>query len=237
MHFVYLITNLASGKVYIGQTNEPVARWAKHRWSGSVGEPNGQLITRAIKKYGTDSFTFQVIATCRTQDDVNYLEELLIAQYDSMNLNVGYNLDPGGKNSPRSSGTRQKISEALTKRYETHDGWAKGRVMPKEHRLAISAASMGKAGTNNGKTFSEETKRKMSEAMTGKKASDETRKKLSESHAGQIPVNRKLTMEIAEEIRYTYSTTKISQKALGLQYGLSQPTVNDILKNKTYKKA
>lgn len=168
MFYIYIITNSLNGKVYIGQTNSPALRWSQHKYTARTEAFPVQLITRAIKKYGEGSFAFEVIAAAKTQDDCNELEQILITQYDALNLDVGYNLDPGGKNGPRSPETVSKITESLRRHYAEHDGWAKGRVMPEGHRKAIAEASVGKTGTNKGKKFSEETKAKMSASMVGK---------------------------------------------------------------------
>ena len=55
----------------------------------------------------------------------------------------------------------------------------------KEVSEAKSKAMKGKPGPNKGKKFSEETRKKLSEAHKGKKLSEETRKKLSEGHKGK----------------------------------------------------
>jgi DNA-binding MarR family transcriptional regulator len=96
---------------------------------------------------------------------------------------------------------------------------------------------MGKIGTNKGKKFSEEWKNKISNSLMGKSLSSEHIKHLSESHIGNIAANRKLTLEQVREIRNRYNTTKITQKELGKQYGLSQATINDIVRNLTYREA
>lgn len=235
MHFIYLITNLVNNKVYIGQTNDPALRWSQHKWTARNEATPVQVITRSIRKYGAEAFRFEVIATCRTQDDCNVTEELLISQYSSRDLQIGYNIDPGGKNGPRAPETLKKISASLQAHYAEHDSKRKGMTLSESHKKAISAASIGKAGTNTGKKFSAETRSKMSKARDGIVFSEEHKRKLSESHMGHAAPNRKLTLEIAQQMRGEYSAGGISQKALAVKYGLSQPTVNDILRNKTYK--
>ncbi|HEY5267790.1 MAG TPA: hypothetical protein VII94_01495 [Candidatus Saccharimonadales bacterium] len=65
---------------------------------------------------------------------------------------------------------------------------------------------------------------------------EETIKKLSESHLGQIAPNRKLTFETAEMIREEYKVGSITQKQLGVKYGLSQDCIFKIIKYRTYTK-
>lgn len=98
------------------------------------------------------------------------------------------------------------------------------------------SANDKKAGPNLGKKFSDETKKKMSEAKLGREFSEEHRKALSEAHMGQVAPNRKMTVEQAEEIRAEYATGKIFQKDLAIKYGTTQSVICSIVKNKTYKK-
>lgn len=235
MHYLYRITNTENKKVYIGQTNNPSLRWSQHRSNAKYDRGN-QVITRAISKYGVNSFEFDVIATCLTQDDVDITEEQMIRQYDSRNNEKGYNVDVGGNTSPRTPEISKKISDALQKHYETHDGWLKGGNLTEEWKENISKASIGKEGTNVGKTFNDEWRKKISASLTGKTLSEEHIKNLSESHKGNIPSNRKITLEIAEQIRTEYSLGNITQKQLGVKYGLSQDCIFKIIKKRTYIK-
>jgi group I intron endonuclease len=235
MHYLYKITNTENKKVYIGQTNNPSLRWSQHKSNAKYDRGN-QVITRAISKYGVNSFEFDVIATCLTQDDVDIVEEQMIRQYDSRNKEKGYNIDTGGNTSPRTPEVLKKISDALHKHYETHNGWLKGGTLTEEWKENISKSSIGKEGTNTGKTFSDEWRNKISASLTGKTLSEEHIKNLSESHKGNIPSNRKITLEIAEQIRTEYSLENITQKQLGVKYGLSQDCIFKIIKRRTYIK-
>src|SRR3989304_9525917 len=126
MFYAYKITNKINNKVYIGQTNNLSLRWAQHKYN-AIKHINAQVITRAISKYEIKGFEFSCIASCKTQDDVDETEIELIRQYDCL-APKGYNIDTGGK-SPRSPETLKKISIALNRYYETHDGHLKGKKL------------------------------------------------------------------------------------------------------------
>lgn len=211
VHYLYKITNTENNKIYIGQTNDPARRWSGHKSAAKYrGE---QVITRAITKYGHDKFTFEVIVSCQTQSDVDYLEEAVIQQYDARNKTVGYNVDIGGRTSPRTPEIIQKMSEGLRKYYETHDGWNKGGTLTEEWKQKISEAHMGLPGTNLGKTFSQEWSANLSKSTAGKP-------QLSK---------RKFSEEVEQEICRLYVEEEKSTYALGKQFECQRTTIASIL--------
>lgn len=102
---VYKITNNVNGKVYIGQSVNIKERVRKHL----RGSTNG-ILSKAISKYGEDSFESSILVFCKP-DDLNYYERAFIVMYDSFGVN-GYNLTSGGHDQhTRSDETSRKISE------------------------------------------------------------------------------------------------------------------------------
>ena len=150
MRYLYKITNTMNNKIYIGQTVNPSQRWWQHRNAASKNHPS-MIIARAIKKYGNNAFDFEIIAQCQTLDDANFMEEHLIQQYDSRNPEKGYNIRPGGNNSPITEITRQKISVTMLNR------------TPEEKKSIYSLVS----DKLTGHEVSMETKQKISEALIG----------------------------------------------------------------------
>lgn len=95
--YIYQITNLINGKIYIGQTNNYHKRWSNHRTS-----KNDTVISRAIQKYGVENFSFEVLMKGLTEEEANRQEIALIKQKKSKVPN-GYNVADGGKNIINSS--------------------------------------------------------------------------------------------------------------------------------------
>ena len=63
---IYKITNNIDGKCYIGQSIDINNRWIKHRSKPfQVNDKSyNTYLYRAIRKYGLDNFTFEVIEKC-----------------------------------------------------------------------------------------------------------------------------------------------------------------------------
>jgi len=86
-HVIYKLTS-PSGKIYIGRTSEFKQRMKSHKYNALTKCANNSLY-RAIRKYGWDNFTKEIIATAPTQETAQFLEEVLIKQFDS--VKCGYN--------------------------------------------------------------------------------------------------------------------------------------------------
>lgn len=83
---IYKIENLINHKVYIGQSIHIKRRWSEHKQKN-----NKSVIGQAIKKYGVENFSFEVLEECEVQD-LGKRESYYIQKYDSM-IPKGYNID------------------------------------------------------------------------------------------------------------------------------------------------
>jgi len=82
---IYKIENLLNHKVYIGQSIHIERRWMEHcRLSTS------SVISDAIKKYGKENFSFQVLEECKVEE-LDKKEIYYIHKFNSLVPN-GYNV-------------------------------------------------------------------------------------------------------------------------------------------------
>lgn len=90
--YIYTITN-PKGKVYIGQTVNPIKRKSKYKTLDCKGQVK---IYNSIRKYGWDNHKFEIIQTLNdcTNEELNTLEIAFIKEYNS--LRDGLNLHTGG---------------------------------------------------------------------------------------------------------------------------------------------
>src|ERR1700721_37675 len=89
---VYVHTNIVNGKSYVGQTTQGVAA----RWEGHVKERRNRAFSRAIRKYGVDSFEHRVLVVARSQEQLDNLEKVWIILLQTK-VPLGYNLTCGGE--------------------------------------------------------------------------------------------------------------------------------------------
>ena len=60
---IYKITNRINGKNYIGQSINIKFRWKQHEQEAK-GERRNSLLYQAMRKYGLENFSFEVIEEC-----------------------------------------------------------------------------------------------------------------------------------------------------------------------------
>lgn len=166
MFYIYKITNIVNNKVYIGQTNNHLNRWYRHKRSAILKDKT-LLITKAMAKYGIDNFTYTVIAAAETRELINAAEIFYIKYYNSRNMSYGYNIATGGAFG-QTPEMIAKIAASLREFYKTHFNAQKGCTHSKEWNENISKASIGKPGTNLGKQFNDDWKLRISNSLSGK---------------------------------------------------------------------
>jgi group I intron endonuclease len=106
MPYIYKYTNKINGKIYVGQTNNLQKRFSGHKSEAFNPKANGYNlpIHAAIRKYGLENFTFEVleeIAEGESQRFIDDREIYFIGYYHSLITENGYNLTIGGEGCPK----------------------------------------------------------------------------------------------------------------------------------------
>lgn len=131
-----------SGKVYIGITK----RKPEYRWNRGKGYRKDQLLFyRAIKKYGWDNFTHEILYIGLSEKDAKNIEISLIRQYKS--LGMSYNITDGGDGGRGLHNKRKKMSdETKLKMSKSRKGLLAGNKNPMygRHETAPAYGRFGK---------------------------------------------------------------------------------------------
>lgn len=196
--WVYKITNLINGKVYIGQTRGSVDRRFKRHCTASPGKRFA--IWHAITKHGQNNFKVETIDSASTLEELNDKERYWIKYYDSTDRNRGYNLNEGGgAGALPSAETRKKIGDAH-----------RGRKRPpfsKDTRMKISLAAKGRKASSETKTKMSATRKGRSRPeIKGKKRSEEAKKAISKSLKG-----KKRPPHVIEAVKRAHKGAKRSE--------------------------
>jgi len=226
-----------SGKSYIGQTSNYESRCRQHK-----SKSHCFAFLNAIKKYGWNSFTHEILEENLTLEEANEKEVFYIEIHNTFSPN-GYNLVAGGDNYKRSDETKLRISASqkgkiMPKHTEEHKAKISsaliGRKHTEESRLKMSISARGQIAPNKGVPMSEEQKEKLRKPRTEqqklnmKKAaqnrppvSEETKQKLREANIGKKhteETRKKMRMSAKNVIHYAVSDTtkaKISKTKTG----------------------
>lgn len=242
---IYVITNLLTGMKYVGQTTRSLKeRFREHMKSD-------YLIGRAIRHYGVENFTVEVIEECATPEQLNEREIFWIAKLNTKHPH-GYNFTDGGQQGASPSAeSRKKMSDAHTGVKRSPETVArmsesqKGKVLSLEHRTKLSEAGRGHevspeirkkiSEAQKGKKLSPETRaklkgrirshefcEKMSKALKGRKLSLETRRKISEAQKGRSKRRQTVYPVLSAEL----IRQKVSYAKLGELLGYSHATIS-----------
>ena len=96
---VYLIQNLANGKVYVGQhSGEDLQVYlrSKIRMALSNTKRGCSYLYAAIRKYGSENFTIRCIHKCVDKAEMDRAEKAYIKLFGTRDPELGYNLTDGG---------------------------------------------------------------------------------------------------------------------------------------------
>lgn len=105
---MYLIRNVITQKVYVGQTKNVAQRKAGHLYDARRGLD--RPLYRSIRKHGAENFVFEVLEQCE-DDLIDDREQYWVSHFDSFNPECGYNLTTGGhQNYNVSNETCEKLS-------------------------------------------------------------------------------------------------------------------------------
>lgn len=93
--FLYKIINELNGHVYIGITRGSIKqRWASHKSCARRGIKS--KLYDAMRSYGLDAFSIEVIATFTSEDELLQAEKAAITQYRNLHGST-YNILDGGE--------------------------------------------------------------------------------------------------------------------------------------------
>jgi group I intron endonuclease len=229
MGYIYKITNIVNGKCYIGVTTKenPNERWSNHK--SAIRHDRGcPFLQKAVKKYGEESFTFEVLIIC-FDEDVFKFENEYIVKHNTMSPN-GYNVAVGGIRGPsflgktHSEETKQIISIKSKKYHSRPEVKEKQRqraiefnkqrntseLLKKSEKWqkALAEGRIGAGGHEHGHT--EEVKNKISESLKAyykKQREEQNTSKSSVSH-------RPETLQKISEIMRKVNGKKVSQYTL-----------------------
>lgn len=205
---IYLIKNLITKKIYLGQSSNIKRRFQEHKYKLKNGSHRNIYLQNAWNKYGSDNFTFEIIEECPLEE-INQKEIFYISKFKE--ISEMYNFTEGGEGTIGYNHTeeaKQKISENARGR----KAWNKGIPRSDEVKQLISKQKKGKPSSFKGKKHSDEAKKKLSDAMKGhpptlgnkgRTQSEEANRKRSETLKGRKngPLSEECKKKLSESLK------------------------------------
>ena len=149
--YIYLTTNLVNGKKYVGQKKSST-------FLGTSYLGSGRAIKSAVRKYGTDKFSVELLEeVCGNQEDLNRAEYSWTVKLNAVKSREFYNLREGGDMPGFSEETRHLIAESNQRRT--------GETRSEEFKAA-------RTGKNN--------------PCYGRKHTDEERERMRKNHVKEL---------------------------------------------------
>lgn len=218
---IYKITNLVNDKFYVGSTTNKKVRFRQHRRLLRQNRHHCKHLQAAWNKYGEAKFSFDVVEQVPESGDLAAVEDRYLAENvgEKHCYNSGYSSNAPWRGAPAhltpnygktmSEEMKNKLREATKLQWQTSDPRT-GRKHSDETRAKISARIREAVAEGRAGKFipSEETRRKMSEALKGNQCakghvrSEEHRRRLSEANKGnQNWLGKKHTEESKGKMR------------------------------------
>lgn len=182
---VYVITNVLNGKQYVGVTKNISSRMRSH---ASHTIPTKAAIKNAIKKYGREHFTIEVLEE-GSQDYCYEREPYWIENFNTLKPS-GYNICTGGRGAKGLTGENNGMFGR------------RGALHP----------HFGKPGYRSGVPHTKQSREKMSAARRGKKHSPEAIENMRRAALARSPESRK---RAADAIRLAFAKKRELRAAEG----------------------
>jgi len=217
---IYAITAMVDGridKVYVGQSVSIKERWINHRWKLRKGISTNPIMQNVFNKYGEDCLSFTILEECErdkktlAEREMHHFTILSGIYGDGAMMNIFKNEMTSRLGTPHSEETKRKISLA-------NQGPRSDKQIAADRKLAtcnigrkLSPESIAKrTAKQTGIKRSEETKRRMREAMKNRPSmSEETKRKISETKKAK---GQKPSSEHMEKLRQLAVGRPMSEK-------------------------
>ena len=242
---VYKISNILSGKYYIGYSTNINRRFTVHRSKLKQKCHDNIFLQRAYNLDGEDKFKYDIIHICDTEEDAKEIELQYLTDLNIREQLYNLNYNNSGGDLMTHHPDKKKIREKIVNSFkETLNNMTSEEIKQKYGKCGERNGMFGKTHTEEVKKMNsklkkgntnfkgckhtEESKQKMSEirknkntgennSFFGKHHSEETKQKIREKNIGNIPPsNKEITID-----DFFY----ISISEAGRQLNIPAPTI------------
>jgi group I intron endonuclease len=179
---IYKIINLVNNKFYVGSTTHKKVRFRTHRKMLRGNYHHCKHLQAAWNKYGEDNFVFVVVEVIADVEDLESAEDRWLVEHVGHPhcYNIGRSAKAPWRNAPPEicpmfgkklpESAKQQLRKSALRQWQENDPRT-GTIHTDETKVKIRAKARQAVAEGRGGRFipSEETRRKMSEALKGNK--------------------------------------------------------------------
>jgi hypothetical protein len=217
---IYCHIHSSSGRRYVGLTKKTMLqRWNRHVYNALHSNGGRSHFANAIRKYGKDAFSHEVLEICDTLEAANVAEERWIKELGTRDPAKGFNLMRGGAHIPhliRKNPWDDPVYRGVQMSRLKSDAW-KARMNEPDTKAKMSAASNGRKMANNPWDNQDFRERGILHLIK-RNADQSVRKRISEKLSG-----RKLSPEHVERSRVAGAASRLVSLELARKALLSKP--------------
>jgi group I intron endonuclease len=235
------------GKKYIGRTIQSIEK-RKYSHNSSVRKGSNLFFHNAIRKYGIENFSWDILVKESHEDPVELIKTLNKKEIEFINKEntfwpAGYNLNKGGGNY-----TYPEYYERKGKSFEEIFGEEKAQKIKKRMSKGLKGKTRGRkcskkeiekrSISNTGKKRTEKTKEKICNSLLGTRHTVERRKNISESlkksnkvQGVNNPAYKKISIDIQNKIIDLHVNERWSSRKLEREFGYSYSKILRFLRS------
>lgn len=229
---IYKITNLATGKIYVGSSKKLIQRYKSHCRDLKRGCHRNEYLQHSYSKHGSEFFIFEIVEIIEDVASLTIVEQHYIDSLDCCNKGIGYNISPrADRPGVLAEESRRKISEYRKANPWTPEQIEKSRIArigkkhTEEHKKLISEGCK-----KTFKNMTDDQKRKFNTKMKEVFNTDVHRKRL---RAQSDKINHE-RMKVSDEYTLSEIVLKyIASKSLvstAVHFNMSKSALSRIFK-------
>lgn len=217
---IYKIVNKANNKIYVGFATDLKRRWREHKYKLKKGIHSNKHLLSAWKKYGEDSFEFEILEEHESLDKdylllrENYYIDLLGSKLNANGYNIredcrnqiGYKHTEETKEKMRGRVVSEETKKVLSEYAKKQEPYWKGKKRDPAVIEKIKQSKMGKIPWNKGKNYSIDPK-------------------LIEKR-----LNKRFSVEMLEQIAKDYDELG-SYRKVAIKHGLDRGLISKIIRH------
>lgn len=241
---IYCHIHLESGRRYVGLTKmSMLKRWNRHVYCAmrALKGTGTSYFANAIRKYGKDAFSHELLQVCSSLEEANRVEQYWIDLYGTRNPIRGFNLTNGGSHMPhpiknpwdrpefKAANAGRNVAHILTPQARAKQQISLRSPESKAKRSALAKAALARPETKaKRKALYEDPsfKERISGSLKTSLASDEVRVRMSEASraSATLEVRERRSMSLKGVMSRPETRAKLSEAS---KQNWSRPEVRE----------